>query len=234
MSLELEQIDTVDDLQPLQRNSSLTKRATDMIRHAIVEGILQPGEVISVRELARRIHVSPTPIREALMLLSAVGLVEFGPTRVQIAAASAPAVREAFELREALEGMAARLAASRRTDVEAARIKEYAQLGYEAGQADDMAQFRKYDVLFHREIAAAAKSAQLQRYLSNALDLALTLRNLRSIKYNYPPSSAHMHLRIADAIMRQQPDEAEKASREHVRTVCERITVAQESTPSDN
>src|SRR5262245_50441622 len=113
------------DLPALER-LSLSQKAADLIRNAIVSGTIAPGETIGVRDLARRVHVSPTPIREALIQLSAVGLVEFHPGRVRIAAATAPAIQDAFELREALEGMAARLAAMRRTEAEAEKIAYYA------------------------------------------------------------------------------------------------------------
>lgn len=209
----------LDDLPALER-LSLSRKAADLIRNAIVSGIIAPGETIGVRDLARRIRVSPTPIREALIQLSAVGLVEFHPGRVKIAAASAPAIQDAFELREALEGMAARLAAVRRTDEEAAQIADYAARGSHAAEIGDQDGFRQYDFLFHRTIAKAARSGQVERYLSNALDLAFTLRNVRSSGRNFVAASSPLHQTIADAIRRRAPDEAEAASREHVRLVC--------------
>jgi DNA-binding GntR family transcriptional regulator len=218
--LDLASLGNKDDLQPLDR-SSLSRRATDLLRHAIVEGILKPGEYISIRDLAQRVKVSQTPIREALIHLSAIGLVEFHPGHVQIAAATAPALRDAFELREALGGMAARFAAMRRTSAEADLIKDLAHQSHVAANAGQQDEFRRLDSLFHRSIGKAARSAQVERYMSNALDLALTLRNLRSFGRDFKAASSHVHSIIADAIDRRAPDEAEAASREHVRAVCE-------------
>lgn len=209
----------LDDLPALER-LSLSQKAADLIRSAIVSGTIAPGETIGVRDLARRIRVSPTPIREALIQLSAVGLVEFHPGRVKIAAATAPAIQDAFELREALEGMAARLAAMRRTDEEAAKIAEYAEQGSNAAVIGDQESFRRYDLMFHRAIAKAARSGQVERYLSSALDLAFTLRNVRSSGRSFVAASSPLHQVIADAIRRRAPEEAEAASREHVRLVC--------------
>jgi len=207
------------DLPVLER-LSLTQKAVGLIRNAIVSGTIAPGEIIGVRDLARRVKVSPTPIREALIQLSAVGLVEFHPGQVRIAAATAPAIRDAFELREALEGMAARLAAVRRTDEEAEKIAYYAAEGDKAANAGNQDGFRRHDFLFHLAIAKAARSGQVERYLSNALDLAFTLRNVRSSGREFVAASSPMHLTIADAIRRRAPDEAEAASRKHVRLVC--------------
>lgn len=209
------------EILPTIQRSSLTQKATDLIRRAILQGTLLPGEAIGVRDLARRINVSPTPIREALIHLSAVGLVEFEPGRVRIASATPQALQDAFELREALEGMAARLAASRRTDEEAKEIVRLASASARAAKAGDRDGFRELDFQFHRAIGQAARSAQVERYLSNALDLAFTLRNLRSTGKTFTARAAPLHKVIADAIKRRQPDEAEKASREHVREVCE-------------
>jgi DNA-binding FadR family transcriptional regulator len=123
-------------------------------------------------------------------------------------------------LREALEGMAARLAAMRRTDEEAEKIAYYAAQGGNAAVDGDRDEFRRYDFLFHRTIAKAARSGQVERYLSNALDLAFTLRNVRDSGGSFVAASSPMHQTIADAIRRKAPDEAEAASREHVRLVC--------------
>ncbi len=210
----------LEDLPTIQR-SSLSQRATDLIRRAILQGTLLPGEAVGVRDLARRINVSPTPIREALIHLSAVGLVEFEPGRVRIATASPEALQDAFELREALEGMAARLAATRRTEEEAQEIVSLAAKSAAAAKAGDRDAFREYDFQFHRAIGRAARSDQVERYLSNALDLSFTLRNLRSSGKTFTARSAPLHKVIADAIKRRLPDEAEAASREHVRDVCE-------------
>lgn len=213
---------TADELPQIER-SSLTQRVVGLIRQAIVTGVLPPGSSISLRDVANRLGVSPTPVREALFQLSATGLVEFVPGRIQIAAPTPTAVREAFELREALEGMASRLAAMRRSDADAAHIHELAARGMAAAQAGDAQAFRAADLAFHQSIAAASGSKHLQRYTMNALDLALTLRNLRLLGRSFTPAFGYMHQLIAEAIERRDPDRAESLAREHVRNVYQMI-----------
>lgn len=208
---------------PLER-SSLSRRAGDLIRQSIVTGVLQPGETISPQELSERLNVSRTPVREALILLNAIGLVEFHPGRIQIASTTPDAVREAFELREALEGKAASLAAERRTEQEAERIMDLATSSGEAAAEGDRLKFREHDRGFHLAIAKAAHSAQLERYLSYALDLALTLRNLRVAKAPFHPNSVGYHKSIAEAIAAKNAVEAENLSREHVRAVSQSLS----------
>ena len=211
-----------DELAPLDR-SSLAQRATDLIRQAIVNGVLPPAETISLREVASRLGVSPTPVREALSHLGAVGLVEFLPGRVKIVASTPESFEDSFRLREALEGMTARLAAQRRTDSEVARLHRFADESVKAVQNGDPKAFRAADVGFHRTIGEAARSPQLSRYTDNALDLALTLRNLRVSGSSFEGGFAVMHRQLADAIEQQDGDRAERLMREHIRNVGERM-----------
>lgn len=214
-----------DQVEPLQR-VSLSRRAADLIRHAIVTGVLQSGEQISPQEIADRLGVSRTPVREAIIHLNAVGLVEMLPGRIQIASPTTTAIRDAFELREALEGMAARLAAQRRTREQAERILHFAKLSKQAAKRGDRPSFQENDRNFHLAISEASGSAQVARYLSYALDLAFTLRNLRVASSPFSPRSVSHHLELAEAIKRQDSDEAERVSRDHVRAVLEAVAAA--------
>jgi DNA-binding GntR family transcriptional regulator len=207
----------------IERATTLGRQATELIRRAIIDGTLPAGAHISLREIASRLGVSQTPVREALMHLEAIGFVRFPPGRIQIAEATPDALRAAFELREALEGMAAGLAAQRRTSSEAANIERLARESMKAAKAAEVEPFRQIDVQFHRSIGVAAHSEQLNRYLINALDLALTLRNLRTAGRTLDAAAAPMHLLIAEAITAGDSAAAEAASRQHVRTVAERV-----------
>jgi GntR family transcriptional regulator, rspAB operon transcriptional repressor len=209
-----------DGFPPIER-VSLARQVTGMIRHAIVTGQLPPGEVISPQEIGKLVNVSRTPVREALIHLSAIGLVEFLPNKVRITAPTRAAVIDAFNVREGLEGMAARLAAERRSDDQAEQIIKLA-LSTQKNQTDRR-RFQEEDREFHLLIGLSAQSAMLNTYLTNALDLALTLRNLRVADRPFQAVSAKMHIQIAEAIRDRDPDRAERASRDHVRRVRERL-----------
>ena len=214
---------SLDEVGPLERATSLSSRAMTLIRHAIVTGLLQPGEAISPQEIGARLGVSRTPVREALIHLNAIGLVEFLPGRVQIASASPAAIRDAFALREALEGKAAALAAHRRSAAEAEAIMSLAIQSAWAAEKNDRLLFHERDRSFHLAIANAAHSAQLARYLENVLDLALTLRNLRTATSPFHAKSAGQHTAIAQAIADGDGESAERLSRSHVTKVAESI-----------
>jgi len=218
--------DPFELVKPLQR-VSLARKAEELIRQAIVTGLLRSGEQISPREIADRLGVSRTPVREAIIHLNAVGLVEMLPGRIQIASPTATAVQDAFMLRESLEGMAARLAAERRTAEEAGIIVHNADLSRRAAEEKDRASFQKSDRDFHLAIGEASHSVQIARYLSYALDLAFTLRNLRVANTPFSASSVRHHVELAEAIDRKDADAAERISRKHVRSVLAAVTGTQ-------
>src|SRR3546814_8478911 len=91
----------------------------DEIENGIVTGQFQPGERLDEVQLATRYGVSRTPIREALMQLSAIGLVEIRPRRSAVVAKLGPErVFEMFEVMAEIEGMAGYFAARRHREAD--------------------------------------------------------------------------------------------------------------------
>ncbi len=99
----------------LVRNASVA--ATELIREAIVDGRLEPGRRLKEEELARELGISRTPIREALLMLQAEGLVDATPNRGAMVRVHTPEdLDDLYQLRALLEGYAARRAAARISD----------------------------------------------------------------------------------------------------------------------
>ena len=94
------------------------------LRQRIVEGEIAPGAKLNERELSERLQVSRTPLREAIKMLAAEGLVELLPNRGAVAAQLSPQdVADTFEVIAGLEGQSGELAAQRITDAELAEIR---------------------------------------------------------------------------------------------------------------
>ena len=95
------------------RNASLA--ATELIREAIIDGRLEPGERLKEEELARQLGISRTPIREALLMLQVEGLIDRGaePRRDGPSALAQRTSTDLYMLRALLEGHATRRAAAR-------------------------------------------------------------------------------------------------------------------------
>jgi len=116
--------DSLTTLRPLRPNETLGEQAYFAIRGAITSGALSPGERLTERDLASRLHVSPTPVREAFRQLEQEGLVVRTPTReVTVSDLPSTSVAEMLLIQAALRGVAARLAAEKITDAELAEMR---------------------------------------------------------------------------------------------------------------
>jgi DNA-binding GntR family transcriptional regulator len=189
---------------------------------AIVVGEFEAGSPISENEIASRFGVSRGPAREAIFRLEAKGLVtrsaHFGARVVDL---SHEDLRSLFELREALECMACRLAAERITGAELLTLEEGLR-----GHAvrPEVASGQSYyqpggDQDFHFGIARASHNPRLFRALSEELYDVMRLYRFRS---SLTPGRAiealNEHRTIVDALRSRDPDKAEAAMRDHIRS----------------
>jgi len=132
------------------------------LRTMLVEGRIAPGAKLNERELCEQLHVSRTPLREAIKLLSAEGLVDLLPNRGAVAVKLTEAdVMHSFEMLAALEGLAGELAAERISD---AQIAELRALHYEmmASHARrDLSGYYRLNARIHTAINEAAANPVL-------------------------------------------------------------------------
>jgi len=132
------------------------------VQRRIVDGRLQQGERIYEDQLAHELDVSRNPVREALQALEAEGFVELEPRRgARVAVISEARANELFEMREALEGMVARLAALRRTSEELLELERVLEAGTAAATSGDVAMLPSLNTDFHRVLGAAAHNSML-------------------------------------------------------------------------
>jgi DNA-binding GntR family transcriptional regulator len=128
----------------------------DALEEEIVTGALRPGARLEEQALADRFGVSRTPIREALLQLSAAGLIEQKPRRGAVVAAIGPRrLMEMFEVMAELEAAAARLAARRADRADLAAIRAAHDACAEAAEARDGDAYYYRNETFHRLIRAA-------------------------------------------------------------------------------
>jgi DNA-binding GntR family transcriptional regulator len=132
------------------------------LRQRIVEGHLAPGAKLNERELSESLKVSRTPLREAIKMLAAEGLVELLPNRgAAVAQMSAQDVADTFEVIAGLEGQSGELAAQRITDAE---LDEIRALHYEmlaAHTRRDLPTYYRINAQIHTLINAAARNPVL-------------------------------------------------------------------------
>ncbi|MFI6463116.1 GntR family transcriptional regulator [Streptomyces sp. NPDC050538] len=228
---------STDALGPME-TTSLADQAYQRLRNAIREGVLRPGEKITERDLAARLGVSPTPIREALRQLVHEKVVErAGPRALRIADHSTAARSEIVEAEVRLSALMARLAARNataeqltdlvsllaQTDLVVADIeKAVAEHGPEADVADQLtAVFHKLR-LFHHQVEACVGNPVLEGLLAQArafsdeerLDLTLKIVPERGAAFR---ARYREHRDLLDALLERDENRAEELAARHHR-----------------
>jgi DNA-binding GntR family transcriptional regulator len=199
---------------------SMQARVIDEMRRRIISGDIPPGAALSELALAESFGVSRTPVREALKQLQTEGLVEVRPrVGTFVAAPSRREITELFQMKELLEGAAARLLAQRGRVPEIGRLERNLAEADAAVAADDRAGYAKLVEEFHDLLITGADNAKLEahyRVLMNQLAYArLVMTSLG--QPGRPRQSDREHHRVLELIVAKDGDSAERVMREHVR-----------------
>ena len=142
--------------------AALHEQAATRLRQMLVENRIPPGAKLNERELADVLQVSRTPLREAIKMLAAEGLVELLPNRGAIAVAlDEEDVHNTFEVMAGLEALSGELAARRITDDELAEIKAMQFEMMAAYTRRDLSAYYRLNARIHSAINAAAKNPVL-------------------------------------------------------------------------
>lgn len=217
----------LSSIAPGTENSTIPDRVFSLIKEAIVEGDIAAGSKISEPELARTYGISRGPLREAIGRLEACGLVvRRANVGARVVTLSSVQLIEIFHIREALEGMAARLAAQNMGDDEIADLRELLdQHGEQIERDSEHAYFqREGDLDFHYRIVQGSHNVHMIELLCNDL-----YHLVRLYRYQFGMSSkrgqrAFMeHGHIVDAIERRDPEMAELMMRAHIRASRENV-----------
>jgi len=135
---------------------------TRELRRRILVGELAPGERLVEDRLAELLGVSRNPVREAMRVLATEGFVEVTPRRgAAVARLSADEAEELFDVRTALEGLAARLAARKRSPAAVERLRSLLERAKAAVATGDLAGVADLNTEFHAAVADAAGNAYL-------------------------------------------------------------------------
>ncbi len=179
-----------------------------------------PGEKLNVEALSRDLGVSRTPVWEALKKLEMEGVVRTRPRKgVYVAALDADKAREIYVVREAVEGLAARLAARNITAAELRALERSLDAQEAAAAAADVAAMSRADIEFHNIVVEAGRNETLTRILRSLYGQILILRlQTLNLKDRIRPSLLE-HKRIFAALKSGDPDRAETAARQHIQMV---------------
>jgi DNA-binding GntR family transcriptional regulator len=202
---------------------TLRERALESLRSAIVSGQYRPGDHLSEVELATSLGVSRGTVREALRHLQQEGLVTAG-TRgmLRVNSLTPTEVRELFQVRAALEGMAVRgIIASPRREAAIAALRS--ALEHLDDDGDDFPARVEADLGFHLELCRQAGNSMLVeawQHLEGRMRVAI----LNAATWQAPMMARDRHAPIVDAIERADVSAALAVVDEHMASAAERFT----------
>lgn len=198
-----------DDTE-IPQGQSAYRRLLDEIRN----GALAPGARLREIELAERLGISRTPVREAIRQLEADGLVTHLPRQgATIRSLDHAEVVELYEMRAVLEGTAARLAARAASDIE---LAELSALNEELAQAPAGAQAREINRVFHRTLIEAARNRFLIKAMSALQKTLLILGPTTLAEPARARAAVAEHGAVLEALLAREGGRAETAMRLHV------------------
>jgi DNA-binding GntR family transcriptional regulator len=201
----------------LAENQPLGEKLFQHIVDIIHSGEFAPGSEVNEALLAQRFGVSRGPVREALRRLQGVGLISRAPyLRARVVHLDAAQVVDLFQMREAMEGMACRLAAERMSSEDAARLLadlEADRREWSGGQ--QTAKDRSFD--FHQRVVEGSQNQRIAETLNGDLHQLFRLYRRQSGADTQRKSAAYLeHWQIMRAIITRDPDLAESLMRSHV------------------
>jgi DNA-binding GntR family transcriptional regulator len=212
--------------EPADRQT-LAESITGRLRQLILDGQLPPGQSLRPADLAPRLGVSVMPIREALRILEAEGLVTFKPRiGARVAEISEEDVEELYLVRGALEGLAARLAVKNLTDAGLLGLHEAFDEMTAARANDDFDTFSQWDREFHRRHFTASGRPSLVKKILDLWDFGRRIYALVPRTREQMEPAYEAHRAILGALDNRDARAAERHTRIHTEEAAERILAA--------
>lgn len=207
-----------DDLT-LNMNAYLPLRDVvfNTLREAILKGDLKPGERLMELQLAAKLGVSRTPIREAIRMLEQEGLAVTMPRKgAEVAKMTLKDMEDVLEIREALDELAVRIACEKITDEQMKRLTDAKDLFETSTRSGDVKMIAEADVGFHDVIYEATGNPKLETLLNNLREQVYRYR----VEYIKDPQNYPVLIREHEAILlalkERNVKKAENAMHEHV------------------
>jgi DNA-binding GntR family transcriptional regulator len=198
-----------------------SETATRQLRALILDGRYPPGSRLTEVEAATALSMSRTPVREALQALAADGLVRPTGRGVVVVALAEDDLREAYQVRAALEALTAELAAQRQAagrlaPAELAALREDADAAAEATAAGRLAEGVRHNRRFHRRIAELAGNRIALSTLDRLWDRIQVSTMDSLLAPQRTPHVADQHVQLLAAIVDGRAEDAAGAARRHV------------------
>lgn len=189
----------------------------ETIRCAIITGDLQPGQRLMEVQLAEQMGVSRTPVRESIRKLELEGLVKMVPRKgVYVTPMSVNDLKEMMEIRRALEGLAAELAATNATKEEIEKLYEANKRFGESAMENDEAGIIKHDMEIHETIYKASNNVKLLTMINSLREQMQRFRAEYVHRIEDKTPLVNQHMEIIKRIENRERTKANIAACEHI------------------
>lgn len=196
---------------------SLRERVYLHIKDLILEGEFKTGDRLVERELAERLNISRTPIREALFRLESQGFVKTVPRKgVIVADISEKEIIEVFTILSSLEVLAAKLAAQKLDDDTRNKFMDYIKKVEDCLKDENDSNFSHLHGELNHLLYSSAKNSKLYEMLSGLSDYIRAFAKTGYRNPGRPKQSMQEHLRIMEAIVNQEVEMAEYLTKIHI------------------
>jgi len=194
------------------------------LREAIIVGELKPGERLMEVQLADKMGVSRTPVREAIRKLELEGLVEMLPRKgAHVADLSVKDIMDVLEVRATLDGLATKLSASRITDEEIKELRHLLDQFINYVEKDNLQGSIKKDVEFHDVIYRSSRNDKLIQISNNLREQVQRFRVIYLKDYSSSRELIREHTEILNAIVARDPAAAMECAQRHIKNQEETI-----------
>jgi GntR family transcriptional regulator, gluconate operon transcriptional repressor len=204
-------------MEPLKQRKPLAEDVADRVREEILSGGFEPGERLVEARIAAQLGISRGPVREALKLLRAEGLVDERPHHgTYVTRFSVRDVRDIYDLRAAIESAAARLVALRRADADLRSMRRLFERLVAAADSGDVAAVSGADLAFHDTLCRVSGNRRIHRVFERHVPLLRSLIRLDEFIYRSYSDIASEHEPLLLALESGDPDVAGERFRDHV------------------
>lgn len=197
------------------------------LREAIIAGELKPGERLMEVQLAEKMGVSRTPVREAIRKLELEGLVDMIPRKgTHVAELSIKNIMDVLEVRASLDGLATALSSTRITRDELKALNSIKEQFISYIEKDNVQGAIKKDVEFHDVIYRSSRNEKLIQISNNLREQVQRFRVIYLKDYSSPKELIKEHMEIYNAIVSKDCEKAQKLAEDHIRRQQETIVGA--------
>jgi len=220
------------EIKPSQRRS-LSDETADKLRELILLEKLPPGMHIPERDLAEALGISRTPMREALRILEAEGLVDHTPTRrSRVANPSVEELSQSMQVLATLEALGGELACANASEKQLESIAGLNKRMIEKSDKLSSVEFFKTDMGFHGAIVAAGGNAALVDTHAKYNARLWRARFLSSRRKLGRKTTLQQHQDITDALLARDATSAAAAMRAHIQTAIENLAIGRDEEES--